>query len=33
VVLLPFGGSELRGKLIAAARLRELETAEVEGQG
>src|SRR4029077_6852553 len=31
VVVLPFGGPELRGKLIAAARERELETVEAEG--
>jgi hypothetical protein len=30
-VLLPFGGPELRRKLIAAARVREFEMAEVEG--
>jgi len=31
VVLLPFGGPELRGKLIAAAREREFESADAEG--
>jgi hypothetical protein len=31
VVVLPFGGPELRRKLIAAARERELETADAEG--
>jgi len=32
LVLLPFGGPELRRKLIAAARERELGTADAEGQ-
>jgi hypothetical protein len=31
VVMLPFGGPELRRKLLAAARERELEMADAEG--